>query len=105
MKNDINIRFYQFWTTIKDNIASMIGEKASASTQDIDARLYQKMNTSIRLLEDEVGTKLVEKIKCNETKVTSKLIELDSKLHIQLKSNDKRSLPDLLKWTQHSLII
>ena len=86
----VNTSFYQFGTTIKNDIDLMIDEKVSARTQDIDSRLFQKMNTFIRLLEDEVGTKIVYKIKHNETKVTSKLTELDSKLRIQLKSNDNK---------------
>ena len=68
----------------------MIDEKLSTSKQDIDARLCQKIGTSIRLLEDEAGTKLVDKLKHNETKVTLKLSEFDSKLHVQLKSNDNK---------------
>ena len=46
----------------------MIDEKMSAGTQVIDARLHKKMDTSIRLLENEVGNKLVDKLKLNEAK-------------------------------------
>ena len=90
INNDINDRFDQFGTTIKDSMSSMIDKNASTSTQDIDYHMHQKMDRCIRLLEDELGTKLAEKIKNNETKATSKLSELHSKLLIQIKSIDNK---------------
>ena len=57
----------------------MVDDKISMRTQSTDARLNKRMDSSIRLLEDELDSKLAEKIKSNDAKVTSKSNELGSK--------------------------
>ena len=72
----------------------MVHDEVSTSTQEIDARLHQRMDISIRLLEDELDSKLSGKMESNDAKFTSKLSELDSKFLTQLKSNDTNNHPD-----------